>query len=265
MKKYLISTIVLVFISQLVFSQGSSKIIGKHWAIDSIIRIEVLDNETHMPIKDAIIGIDERKGMLSLNTNSNGVAIIIIKQAKYFQGGKLKVTANRYNYYEELVGFRDYVPSGRKQSFAFFGDEINMSEYHSGLVSDSKLISAVNRKSYQRVGSPTGFPIVEQTIYLEKVSNRDRGGYEDDYNDYQSQSDITNGWRETKNDFGEICYIKGNVELTIIHVQGEYIVAKGIKGESRTKYIDAYGNYINFRKFSKSEAERIAKNYMDRN
>lgn len=166
----------LFFFSVNLYSQNNYVVLGKDWTIDFIIRYEILDEETHMPIKNAKIiltgnyGSYHPKKIFSINTNNEGIGIVLVKTARYFPNGKMEIKANRYKYWQNEVYQHDYLNPVGEQLFAYFDDEkVNQWDYHNGDVSDSKLVRALEDRYYQKVYSPTGFPIYEQTVYLEKI------------------------------------------------------------------------------------------------
>ena len=112
MKRFLILLIAILFI-KVVSGQNNMAILGTGSSeqIVLIFHFEVLDSESQWPISGAkIILQDYERAIFSLSTNSEGKAIVLVKnRVGNFPGGKLKVTAEGYRFSEQSMSQWDYV------------------------------------------------------------------------------------------------------------------------------------------------------------
>lgn len=172
----IIITLLIITLSNSLYPQINYVALGEDWTIDFILRYEVLDEETHMPIKNAQITLHGNYGnyfpkkVFSIRTSKNGIGIVLVKTVGYFPNGNMEIKAKKYNYWEDEILQLDYINPVGKQLFAHFDDErVNQWDYHNGNITDLQLVNALEDGYYQKVYVPTGFPIYEKTIYLKKI------------------------------------------------------------------------------------------------
>ena len=70
--------------------------IDKWFSLEMVFRIEVLDQDSHMPIKNAIVSLEADRTITS-RTDRNGICVILFFNPRNL-GYKLKVSASNYKY-----------------------------------------------------------------------------------------------------------------------------------------------------------------------
>lgn len=72
-----------------------------------VIRYEVIDAETHMPISNARIQFMADSRTLSLRTDNNGIGIVMVIRQNGLTSANVEITASGYQYWENEVDYWD--------------------------------------------------------------------------------------------------------------------------------------------------------------
>ncbi len=109
MKK--ISYFLIIFILSFInlksncYAMSNYAIIGQGGDVEMILRFEVSDSDSRWPIKNAIITLKDSRDIVSLYTNHEGIAVLLVKgKVGYISGlDSIEVTAKGYSYFEKDV------------------------------------------------------------------------------------------------------------------------------------------------------------------
>jgi hypothetical protein len=183
MLKKLLSISILVLFSILptiALSASFYSILGSSKSIDWIVRIEVLDSESHVPIKNAQITLRElpsQQVILTLTTDGAGVGIILVKEVRYIPGvGKLKIIAPGYRYWEKEIQQWDFVETEKdRKVYLTRKNPWNWTDLNS-LPSDREIINEIKERNYTIWDNPNTIYFApacfEFTVKMEKVANK---------------------------------------------------------------------------------------------
>jgi hypothetical protein len=155
-------------------------ILGSSRSVNWIIRIEVLDSETHVPIRNANITLSEepsQRNILTLETDEAGVGIILVKEVRYIPGvGKLKVIAPGFRYWEKEIQQWDFVQN-EKDRMLYLTDKNpwNWTDLNN-VPSDSEIIREIKNRHFKIWDDPDslyiGPGIFEFNVIMEKVRKK---------------------------------------------------------------------------------------------
>ena len=240
-----------------------------------LLRFEIIDSETHLPVRNAVIEISGDNGNdMTWEASNRGTSVLVVTSEYCIPSqGKLEVKARNYNYYQEDIS-RRFFQNEESNNRIYIPGKYNFDK----IPNTQELMDIITAKRYRKGvrniqimggvdvqnNSPACF---EYTIEMQKI-DRDFGYNDDSRNRYSnrgnSQANLINGWeRLPTNEFNQTHYKKGDTELILEdNGDGSYIVTKGKIGADTAYYIDFNGNTTRYRTYTKSEAMRIINNYI---
>ena len=124
MKKIFLSftPIILMGLSLQSSAQNYVEIGSSDWGVESIVKIQILDNENSRPIKNVSIKLmDGTYNEFTIKTDYNGIALIILNEGYYkkvsYKTYTLKVKDENYLYeqLEQSIKFEDYNKNNASQ------------------------------------------------------------------------------------------------------------------------------------------------------
>lgn len=102
--------IIWLLSTSIVFGQENTIVWGridKWFSPEMVFRVEVLDQDSHMPIYNALVTLEANR-TLTAKTDRNGICVILFISPGDLGSAKLKVSANNYRYWEEEFTYWDY-------------------------------------------------------------------------------------------------------------------------------------------------------------
>lgn len=105
-KKLIISLLSLLItttiLSETACSQRSSSVLGSGEP-EYIFRFEVVDSESHWPVKNARISLAEKdRDITTIFTGRSGIGIVVVNNSRYLSDiGRITVVARQYKYWEK--------------------------------------------------------------------------------------------------------------------------------------------------------------------
>lgn len=188
---FAVLVILIIMPSHSCFGQSNYIGLGNPDTWNAIIRFEVLDMESHTPVRNVKIALyDGSTKVFSISTDGNGVGAVIIHEWAYFPGGTFKVTAPNYRYWV-MEEDQYYFYTNRKKNM------IAIPDYNTGYYldwtstsccpSDAQLAKYLSNGKYEIFRGNYFYVapgLFEYTIELEKTE----GGYyhQDNYSQNES-------------------------------------------------------------------------------
>ncbi|MCB2222129.1 MAG: hypothetical protein KQI35_17230 [Bacteroidetes bacterium] len=205
-KQHLIKTLLILFsfFSLHLSAQDYYKIIGKQSISypDFILRFEILDLDTHVPINNARIFFKDKYGRTQeAFTNDKGIVLFIYYDGNQFEDGTFEVSISGYKYKSLQVDRYDITRYMRNHGF-YMTQQEPWSDANSNSI--QKIISALINDNYTPAEWTGGPDLYEFDIKLQKIyqnqpystsSKNEQSDYSntsDDLSSYNSQEKFLN-------------------------------------------------------------------------
>lgn len=170
----IIIVLLCLFVQGKAFSQSNTIIWGEleePFSPAMIFRLEILDRDSQMPIRNAIVKLQVNNRVFSAQSDRDGICIIIfMEKAVQFGRANLKITSNNYRFWEDNFSYFDYKSKIKKHKFRINGMRLDWSGWPRP--SFNETINAVQYKNYQIVSPQYHFQgpgIFEKKIFLENL------------------------------------------------------------------------------------------------
>ncbi|MCF6298184.1 MAG: hypothetical protein L3J08_09435 [Flavobacteriaceae bacterium] len=191
--KKILYVILCIFLNNNLFGQNFYYSFGNNNPIEWIMRFEIVDSETHSPIRNAKLSIyDNPSGyqIAELATDSYGVAILLVKKIGLFGSGKIEIIAENHNPWQIETYQSQFYKKYSKRIF-FPDTEINWTDLNS-IPSDRWICDKIKKKKYGTSKSNNsrynyGPGIFEYNIVLERVRGFNRRNQYNQNDNYQNQ------------------------------------------------------------------------------
>ena len=290
-KSILILTIFFALVANCnLFAQNSYAVLGNTGVIRWIMKFQLLDEQTHIPIRNALVEMKDNNSLrFSIRTNEKGMALVFIEDIRYIPNpGKIIITCPGYNYWEKEV-YQYQIMNGTNTKLTL-ADPVN-----GGLVNWSclncvppiqKIAEYIFRGAYDDTHYFTGPSVFEYNLNFQRINsgsnyqqnNSNQGGYSQNYNNGNlQQNHFGNGGNHSNNGINGwgvfptnniAAYKKGDLYLVIREDndsrQPEKIIVEVILASRRSKYLDNDGLLYDYTSthFTKEEAFRVARIFM---
>jgi hypothetical protein len=217
-----------------------------------VLRFEVIDSVTHIPIKNARITFKSDEKSLSLKTDVNGIGIIMIIEQYHFTSGNIEITAPNYHYWEMDVDYGKY--HNRSPHCLLYITGMLGDWTYSNRPSLTETINAVRHGNYKILRDIdyifSGPGCFEYTVEMEKIqdnqNNNDDGSYEHRKQEEVEQHKSFTGKKE-RSIFVEDYYY--DTEWKMIFENGEAFYIKFQPGKLLHKndvYLDWNSSSVNW-------------------
>lgn len=171
---------ILFFLSHNLYAQNYYTTLGNsenllHW----VFRVEIVDDQTHLPVVGATITITEesfRRNIVKLSTDGAGVGVIFVRNPNFIPDiGKINILAAGYRFDEKIIYHEDFAHNEYKFRLFLLYENIIWDAF-STWPDDSELARKVRDREYEIWNNPEvyydGPPIYEFSFNLKKVPSK---------------------------------------------------------------------------------------------